>query len=122
MKNDILKNHFLHPYNVGIVENYDHKIIVKSDQCNDVITFTVTITHNTIDDIKFEAYGCGYAIAGASLVSDAVKGKDIDLGIRDVEEMLNTITIPDSNLRCIHLSLKAIKQLKDNLIAHGHTA
>lgn len=122
MKNDILKNHFLHPCNVGIVENYDHKIIVKSDQCNDVITFTVTIAHNIIGDIKFEAYGCGYAIAGASLVSDAVKGKDIDMGIRDVEEMLNTMTIPDSNLRCIHLSLNAIKQLKDNLIAHGHTA
>jgi len=122
MKNDILKNHFLHPRNVGIVQNYDHKIIVKSDQCNDVITFTVTIAHTTIGDIKFEAYGCGYAIAGASMVSDAIKGKDIDEGIRDVEEMLNTMMIPDSNIRCVQLSLKAIKQLKDTILSNGHTA
>ncbi len=112
----------MHPRNVGIVQNYNHKIIVKSDQCNDVITFTVTIAQNIIGDIKFEAYGCGYAIAGASVVSDAVKGKDIDVGVRHVEEMLSTMTIPDSNIRCVQLSLKAIKQLKDNLKSNGHTA
>ncbi|MCX8125290.1 MAG: iron-sulfur cluster assembly scaffold protein [Spirochaetes bacterium] len=115
MKNTILKDHFLHPRNVGVVDNYDHKIIVKSDQCNDVVIFTVTIANTIINNIQFEAYGCGYAIAGASLVSELVKGKHIDQGIQDVEEKLMNIDVPDSNMRCLQLSLEAIKKLKEQV-------
>ncbi len=121
MKYKLLKDHFLHPRNVGILEKYDHKIVVKSNQCNDVVTFTVTIANNTINDIQFEAYGCGYAIAGASLVSEVVKGKDIDAGINDVEEMLINIDIPDANKRCIRLSLEAILKLRENVTNNEST-
>ncbi len=115
MKNKLLKDHFLHPRNVGMLENYDQKIIVKSDQCNDVVTFTVTIGNKKIKNIQFEAYGCGYAIAGASLVSEVVKGKDIDTGINDVEELLMRMDISCSNRRCVQLSLQAIKKLRENV-------
>lgn len=121
MKNELLKDHFLHPRNVGILENHDQKVIVKSDQCNDVVTFTVTIGNNKITNIQFEAYGCGYAIAGASLVSEVVKGKDIDAGIVDVEEMLMSMEIPDSNKRCVQLSLHAIKKLRENVYTNECT-
>jgi len=121
MKNELLKDHFLHPRNVGMLENYDKKIIVKSDVCNDVVTFTVTIGNKKIKNIQFEAYGCGYAIAGASLVSEVVKGKDIDAGIVDVEEMLMSMEIPDSNKRCVQLSLHAIKKLRENVYTNECT-
>ncbi|MEJ5361336.1 MAG: iron-sulfur cluster assembly scaffold protein [Spirochaetota bacterium] len=115
MKNALLKDHFLHPRNVGVLDSFDHKIVVKSDQCNDMVSFTVTIAHNSISDIRFEAYGCGYAIAGASLVSEMAKGKAIDAAIQDIETMILVINnVPDANIQCVKLSLKALRQIKEN--------
>ena len=115
MKNVLLKDHFLKPRNVGVLDSFDHKIVVKSDTCNDMVSFTVTIAQKIINDIRFEAYGCGYAIAGASLVTEMAKGKTIDAAIRDIETMiLNMNNVPDANIRCVQLSLKALQQIKEN--------
>ncbi len=115
MKNELLKDHFLHPRNVGILDSFDYKLVVKSDTCNDMVSFTVTVAHNSISDIRFEAYGCGYAIAGASFVSEMAKGKTIDEAIRDIETMILTMNnVPDENIRCVTLSLTALRQIKAN--------
>lgn len=109
----MLKEHFLHPKNIGVAENYTHKTIVKSDQCNDAISVTVTVANAIMHDIKIEVYGCGYAIAGASLMSETAKGKTIEQAKEAVKEILQTIEqdVPDSNKRCIYLSLKALEKL-----------
>ena len=75
MNNILLKYHFLNQRNIGVLDSYDYKIVVRSDQCNDIVWFTVTIDNDIINDIKFEAYGCGYVIADASTISEIVKGK-----------------------------------------------
>lgn len=117
MKNCTLKEHFLHPKNIGVADHYTHRTIVKSDQCNDVISITVTIANSIILDIKIEVYGCGYAIAGASLMSEAVKGKSIDEALAAVKEILQTIEhdVPESNKRCIYLSHKALEKLCEQM-------
>lgn len=113
MKNTVLKEHFLHPKNIGIAENHTHKVMVKSDQCNDVISVTVTVANSIIQDIKIEVYGCGYAIAGASLMSETAKGKTIYQAKAAVKEILQTMEhdVPDSNKRCIYLGLKVLDKL-----------
>jgi len=117
MKNSLLKEHFLHPQNIGVAENFTHKTLVKSDQCNDVISVTGTIANSIIHDIKIEVYGCGYAIAGASLMSEAAKGKSIEEAKAAVKEILQTVEydVPDSNKRCIYLSHKALEKLCDQI-------
>ena len=46
MKNSILRNHFLKPVNMGIIDNPTHSSICKSDTCSDIVRMMVIIEKN----------------------------------------------------------------------------
>src|SRR5512135_831885 len=71
-------DHFMHPRNVGEIENPDGVGEVGNPVCGDMMTFYIKVKDNHLDDVKFKTFGCGAAIAVSSMVSEMAMGKTLD--------------------------------------------
>ncbi len=74
-----LKELFLHPKNVGEIENPDAVGEVGSLICGDALRLTLRLDKKTgrITDAKFQTFGCASAIASSSVLTEIIKGKTI---------------------------------------------
>lgn len=72
--------HFKNPRNVGRMENYDAKATEGSPACGDMVTLYLKVDDQskTIEDVKFESYGCASNIATGSIITELAKGKTLD--------------------------------------------
>src|SRR3989344_7633274 len=71
---DLYKN----PLNFGKLEKPTHKHKEINSLCGDDITVYLEIKDNRIRDIKFTAKGCAISIASASLITEKIKGMNIN--------------------------------------------
>ena len=109
-------DHFKNPRNVGVIDNADGVGEVGNAKCGDIMKIYLKIENNIIEDVKFETFGCGSAIASSSLATEMIKGKSIfdamELTNKAVAEALDGL--PAQKLHCSVLAEEAIKKaLKD---------
>ena len=71
-------DHFMHPRNVGVIENADGVGEIGSAKCGDIMKIYLKIENDIIVDVKFETFGCGSAIASSSMATEMIKGKHIN--------------------------------------------
>jgi len=70
--------HFSNPHNVGEIPDADGIGNVGNPICGDVMRLYIKVKDGKITDVKFKTFGCGAAIATSSMVTDLVKGKNVD--------------------------------------------
>jgi NifU-like protein involved in Fe-S cluster formation len=72
--------HFKNPRNVGRMEDFDAKATEGSPACGDMVTLYLKVDDKskTIEDVKFESYGCASNIATGSIITELAKGKTLD--------------------------------------------
>jgi nitrogen fixation NifU-like protein len=72
--------HFKNPRNVGRMEEFDAKATEGSPACGDMVTLYLKVDDatQTIEDVKFESYGCASNIATGSIITELAKGKTLD--------------------------------------------
>ena len=109
-------DHFLHPRNVGVLEDADGVGEVGNAKCGDIMKIYLKIDNDVISDVKFETFGCGSAIASSSMVTEMIKGKPVSEALqltnKAVAEALDGL--PAHKLHCSVLAEEAIKSaLKD---------
>ena len=76
---DKVKDHFLNPRNVGVIDNADGVGEVGSLACGDALTFYFKLDENgKIADAKFQTFGCASAIASSSALIEMVKGLTLE--------------------------------------------
>ena len=119
---DIVMDHFMHPRNVGEIENPDGVGQVGNAKCGDIMKMYLKIRDNVIQDVKFETFGCGSAIASSSMATEMIKGKTIDEALavtnRQVVDALGGL--PAHKLHCSVLAEESIKSaVKDYYDRHG---
>ena len=119
---DIVMDHFMHPRNVGEIENPDGVGQVGNAKCGDIMKMYLKIRDNVIQDVKFETFGCGSAIASSSIATEMIKGKTIDEALavtnRQVVDALGGL--PAHKLHCSVLAEESIKSaIKDYYDRHG---
>ena len=119
---DIVMDHFMHPRNVGEIENPDGVGQVGNAKCGDIMKMYLKIRDNVIQDVKFETFGCGSAIASSSMATEMIKGKTIDQALavtnRQVVDALGGL--PAHKLHCSVLAEESIKSaIKDYYDRHG---
>ena len=75
---DTVMDHFMHPRNVGEIADADGVGQVGNAKCGDIMKMYLKIKDGVIEDVKFETFGCGSAIASSSMATEMIKGKTID--------------------------------------------
>jgi nitrogen fixation protein NifU and related proteins len=73
---DVILDHNRHPRNFGRIENADGHAEGNNPLCGDQLSLTVRLDGERIEDIRFEGKGCAISTASASLMTEAVKGRD----------------------------------------------
>ena len=73
---DVILDHNRHPRNFGRLDPADASAEGHNPLCGDRLTLSVKLVGDRIEDIRFEGKGCAISTASASLMSEAVKGKD----------------------------------------------
>ena len=109
-------HHFMNPRNVGAIENADGVGEVGNAKCGDIMKIYLKIENDIIQDVKFETFGCGSAIASSSMATEMIMGKSIhealQLTNKAVAEALDGL--PAHKMHCSVLAEEAIKNaLKD---------
>lgn len=107
-------DHYENPRNVGKLDADDDNVgtgMVGAPACGDVMRLQIKVNdEGIIEDAKFKTYGCGSAIASSSLLTEWVKGKNLD----EAAEIKNTaiaeeLALPPVKIHCSVLAEDAIK-------------
>jgi nitrogen fixation NifU-like protein len=78
MYNKTVMDHFRNPRNVGVIEDANGVGEVGNPLCGDMMTIYLKIENEHIEDIKFQTFGCGSAIAVSSMLTEIAKGKTVE--------------------------------------------
>ena len=116
-------DHFRNPRNVGVIEDADGVGEVGNPVCGDIMKIYLKINDDQIiDDVKFETFGCGSAIASSSMATELIMGKPVSEALqltnKAVTEALDGL--PPHKLHCSVLAEEAIKSaVKDYYDKNG---
>lgn len=117
-------DHFMHPHNVGKMENPDASATEGSPSCGDQVTVYLKVDKEShiIEDISFLSYGCASNIATASIITDLAKGRSLEeakaISWRDAMEALDGL--PPVKVHCSVLAADTLQTAISNYeIAHG---
>ena len=111
MYTEVVMDHFRNPRNVGQIENADGVGQVGNPKCGDIMKIYLKINDEVIEDVKFETFGCGSAIASSSMATELIKGKSINEAVeitnKAVIEALGGL--PPVKVHCSVLAEQAVK-------------
>ena len=103
-------DHFRNPRNVGVIEDANGIGEVGNAKCGDIMKMYMKIEDDIIQDVKFETFGCGSAIASSSMATELIKGKPV----AEAEKLTNQAVaealdgLPAYKMHCSVLAEEAI--------------
>jgi len=122
MYSEKVMDHFRNPRNVGEIENADGIGEVGNAQCGDIMKIYLKVKDDVIEDVKFQTFGCGSAIATSSMVTEMVMGKTLE----EAEEVTNKAVaealdgLPPVKMHCSNLAADALHDaIRDYREKHG---
>ena len=118
--------HFLTPKNVGRLDDANAEAEIGNPACGDIIKLYLKLNEETgiIEDIRFQTFGCGAAIATSSMTTEMAKGLTIeealDLTREQVADELGGL--PANKMHCSNMAADALhKALKEYQEKHPKT-
>jgi nitrogen fixation NifU-like protein len=78
----VIMDHYKKPRNKGILEDGNLTIDMNNPTCGDRIRLTMKVTDGIVADAKFEGEGCSISMSSASMMTQAVKGQDIETALK----------------------------------------
>jgi nitrogen fixation NifU-like protein len=111
MYTDLVMDHFMHPRNVGVMEDADAVGREGNPVCGDLMELFLKVQDGKIADIKFRTFGCGAAIATSSMATEMVKGKTLQeaLGLSRAQIAEELGGLPANKMHCSNLAADALR-------------
>lgn len=126
----VIMDHYKNPRNKGILEDDSLTINMNNPTCGDRIQLTLKLDDGKVADAKFEGEGCSISLSSASMMTQAIKGKNIedalklsqvfshimqgkdyddDLDLGDIEALQGVAKFP-ARIKCATLAWKAMEK------------
>ena len=110
MYSERVMDHFSNPRNTGEMTDADAVGQVGNQACGDIMKMFLKIKDERIEDIKFQTFGCGAAIATSSMITELAKGKTLEEAMKitnkSVAESLDGL--PPQKMHCSNLAADAL--------------
>jgi len=130
----VILDHSKSPRNKGTLEKADAVIELKNPTCGDLIQVQVKLDGDQVSDVKFDGSGCTISMSSASMMTEAIKGRNLsevkdlyfkfsdlvqgkDVGSTEElgdAEMLEGVSKFPTRVRCATLSWKALNKALEN--------
>ena len=111
MYTEKVMDHFMHPRNVGEIDNASGVGTVGNAKCGDIMRIFLDIDENQIvRDAKFKTFGCGAAIATSSMATEMIIGKTVQeaLEVTNKAVMEALGGLPPVKVHCSLLAEQAV--------------
>jgi len=105
-------DYFMNPRNVGEIEDADGIGEVGNPVCGDMMTFYIKVKDNRLEDVKFQTFGCGAAIAVSSMVSEMATGKTLEEALAITPSLVakELEGLPKNKFHCSNLGAQALRK------------
>lgn len=109
---DKVIEHFMSPYNVGSMVDYDGKGSYGDPHCGDSLDIYIKVKDDIIEDISFLVFGCTAAVATSSVTTMLAKGKTLDEAMEiEEDDVTNELGgLPASKLHCSNLGVRTLRE------------
>jgi len=116
--NETLMDHFMHPRNVGEVENPDAMAEVGDPACGDFIRVYLMVEGEKISVFKFLTQGCPGAISTSSIATELAIVKTLEeaLELTDNDVIKTAGGIPARKAHCSLLAIRGLHQAIQNYL------
>ncbi|WP_066291269.1 Fe-S cluster assembly sulfur transfer protein SufU [Bacillus sp. FJAT-29937] len=126
----VIMDHYKNPRNRGVLEDDSLTINMNNPTCGDRIQLTLKLDEGKVVDAKFEGEGCSISMSSASMMTQAIKGLniedalklsevfshimqgkeyDVDLDLGDIEALQGVAKFP-ARIKCATLAWKAMEK------------
>ena len=110
-------DHFANPRNCRMMEDANGVGTVGNPTCGDLMTIYIKVNDDeVIEDISFQTFGCGAAIATSSMITEIAVGKTIEEALKisrnDVAEELDGR--PPIKMHCSNLAADGLQAAIEN--------
>ena len=104
-------DHFRNPRDVGVLEDANGIGEVGNAKCGDIMKIYLKIEDGIIQDVKFETFGCGSAIASSSMATELIKGKPVTEAMKLTNQAVTEALdgLPAHKIHCSVLAEEAIR-------------
>lgn len=111
-------DHFLNPRNAGALPDANAVGEVGAAVFGDVMKLSLRIRDGRIEDARFQAYGCGTAIATASAMTELIKGRTVDEALHFTnQQVIDALGgLPAEKIHCSMLAEEAVKAAVKNYL------
>jgi nitrogen fixation NifU-like protein len=112
MYSEKVMDHFMNPRNVGEIKDADGIGEEGNPVCGDMMTFYIKVKDNRLDDVKFQTFGCGAAVAVSSIVSEMAKGKTLEEALAITPSLVaqELEGLPKNKYHCSNLGAQALRK------------
>jgi nitrogen fixation NifU-like protein len=74
----VIMDHYKNPRNRGSLEDESLTIDMNNPTCGDRIQLHLQVNDGIVQNAKFEGEGCSISMSSASMMTQVIKGKEID--------------------------------------------
>ena len=89
---EIILDHAKNPRNKGKCEGYNHDAKAHNPLCGDKVHIYLKLDkEKNISGLSFEGEGCAISLASASILTDTLKGRDLQFSKKVTDDFLNML-------------------------------